>query len=87
MTQTVDKLDPGLSKRPSRFDRKYCFSNPSLEDRTRYCQTWRYAPSPLSAPPSPFLNFFTFVAAFDQSSINLTPKFYATVKNYLPGLQ
>ena len=40
---TVDKLDPGLSKRPSRIDRKYCFSNPSYEDRVRYCEYWRCA--------------------------------------------
>ena len=38
---TVDKLDPGLSKRPSRIDRKYRFSNPSYEDRIRYCEYWR----------------------------------------------
>jgi hypothetical protein len=38
----VDKLDHGLSKRPSRFDRKYCFGNPSFENRVRYCEYWRY---------------------------------------------
>lgn len=37
----VDKLDPSLSKRPSRFDRKYRFGNPSFEDRERYCRYWR----------------------------------------------
>jgi ATP-dependent 26S proteasome regulatory subunit len=26
----VDELDPGLSKRPSRFDRKYLFDLPSM---------------------------------------------------------
>ena len=40
---TVDKLDAGLSKRPSRFDRKYCFENPSFEDRVRYGEYWRCA--------------------------------------------
>ena len=40
---TVDKLDPGLSKRPSRFDRKYRFNNPSFEERVRYCEFWRCA--------------------------------------------
>ena len=37
----VEKLDAGLSKRPSRFDRKYCFGNPSYQDRVRYCEYWR----------------------------------------------
>lgn len=39
-TNNLDKLDPGLSKRPSRFDRKYRFGNPSFEDRVRYCEYW-----------------------------------------------
>lgn len=37
----MDNLDPGLSKRPSRFDRKYRFKTPSLEERVRYCDWWR----------------------------------------------
>ena len=37
----VENLHPGLSKRPSRFDRKYHFDNPSLEERTRYCEYWK----------------------------------------------
>jgi hypothetical protein len=37
----VDRLDPGLSKRPSRFDRKYLFPLPSLAERTAYCEFWR----------------------------------------------
>ena len=44
---TVDKLDAGLSKRPSRFDRKYRFNNPSFEDGVRYCEYWRCAQSVL----------------------------------------
>lgn len=48
---TVDKLDAGLSKRPSRFDRKYCFENPSFEDRVRYCEYWRCARPVLVLPP------------------------------------
>ena len=38
---TVELLDPGISKRPSRFDRKYLFPLPSLAERTEYCQYWR----------------------------------------------
>lgn len=39
-TNHLDKLDPGLSKRPSRFDRKYNFPLPSNEERTMYCEFW-----------------------------------------------
>jgi hypothetical protein len=41
LIREVDLLDPGLSKRPSRFDRKYLFPMPSLADRTQYAQYWR----------------------------------------------
>jgi transitional endoplasmic reticulum ATPase len=37
----LDKLDQGLSKRPSRFDRKYRFTMPAFEERSRYCELWR----------------------------------------------
>lgn len=52
----MEKLDPGLSKRPSRVDRKYHFSNPSFEDRVRYCEYWRcvypqFVPSKRSPNP------------------------------------
>ncbi|KAI4283733.1 MAG: hypothetical protein L6R35_005064 [Caloplaca aegaea] len=40
-TNHLDKLDKGLSSRPSRFDRKYLFPLPSEEERTLYCQFWR----------------------------------------------
>ncbi|MCJ1399041.1 hypothetical protein MMC11_002243 [Xylographa trunciseda] len=40
-TNHLDKLDPGLSKRPSRFDRKYLFPNPNQSERALYCQYWR----------------------------------------------
>lgn len=52
----VDKLDPGLSKRPSRFDRKYGFDNPSFDDRVRYCEYWGYVLASLLTyllPPTP----------------------------------
>ncbi|KAL8752408.1 MAG: hypothetical protein Q9184_005743, partial [Pyrenodesmia sp. 2 TL-2023] len=35
-TNYLDKLDPGISKRPSRFDRKYHFALPKREERKRY---------------------------------------------------
>ncbi|KAL8875880.1 MAG: hypothetical protein Q9198_005825 [Flavoplaca austrocitrina] len=38
---TVDRLDAGIAKRPSRFDRKYHFALPALSERTRYCDFWR----------------------------------------------
>ena len=40
-TNHLDQLDPGLSNRPSRFDRKYLFPLPSNEERVLYCQFWR----------------------------------------------
>jgi transitional endoplasmic reticulum ATPase len=41
-TNFLDRLDPGLSKRPSRFDRKYIFPIPNEHERTLYCEFWRY---------------------------------------------
>jgi len=40
-TNHIERLDPGLAKRPSRFDRKYLFGDPDLELRTKYCQYWQ----------------------------------------------
>ena len=40
-TNHLDRLDPGIAKRPSRFDRKYLFPNPDLAERMRYCEHWR----------------------------------------------
>ena len=40
-TNHLDKLDPGLSSRPSRVDRKYLFPLPSESERILYCSYWR----------------------------------------------
>ncbi|KAI0190240.1 ATPase [Xylaria flabelliformis] len=40
-TNHLDRLDPGISKRPSRFDRKYFFPDPNLEQRIAYCKFWQ----------------------------------------------
>ena len=40
-TNHLDRLDPGISKRPSRFDRKYYFPNPDYAQRVQYCQFWQ----------------------------------------------
>ena len=40
-TNHLERLDPGISKRPSRFDRKYLFPDPNLEERVEYCEFWR----------------------------------------------
>ncbi|PVI01317.1 P-loop containing nucleoside triphosphate hydrolase protein, partial [Periconia macrospinosa] len=40
-TNHLDELDPGLSKRPSRFDRKYLFPLPDKGERAQYAQYWR----------------------------------------------
>jgi len=40
-TNHLDRLDPSISKRPSRFDRKFPFPKPDLDQRTAYCEYWR----------------------------------------------
>ncbi|KIX96923.1 uncharacterized protein Z520_07037 [Fonsecaea multimorphosa CBS 102226] len=40
-TNHLDRLDPGIAKRPSRFDRKYLFDNPNFSQRVKYCQYWQ----------------------------------------------
>ena len=40
-TNYLDRLDPGLTKRPSRFDRKYLFPLPNKHERTLYAEYWR----------------------------------------------
>jgi transitional endoplasmic reticulum ATPase len=40
-TNHLERLDPGISKRPSRFDRKYLFANPNFAERTLYAEFWR----------------------------------------------
>jgi transitional endoplasmic reticulum ATPase len=40
-TNHLDRLDPAIAKRPSRFDRKYHFRLPGETERTLYAQYWR----------------------------------------------
>ncbi|WRT64410.1 uncharacterized protein IL334_001342 [Kwoniella shivajii] len=40
-TNHFDRLDPALSSRPSRFDRKYTFPNPSHAQRRDYAIWWK----------------------------------------------
>lgn len=40
-TNHLDRLDPGIAKRPSRFDRKYLFPNPNEQERVAYMQYWQ----------------------------------------------
>ncbi|KAF2717594.1 P-loop containing nucleoside triphosphate hydrolase protein [Polychaeton citri CBS 116435] len=40
-TNHLDRLDPGISKRPSRFDRKYLFPNPDEGERAQYMKYWQ----------------------------------------------
>ena len=40
-TNYLEKLDAGITKRPSRFDRKYHFDLPAGPERARYCEYWR----------------------------------------------
>ncbi|KAL2067407.1 hypothetical protein VTL71DRAFT_1832 [Oculimacula yallundae] len=41
-TNHLDRLDPGIAKRPSRFDRKYFFDVPSRDERVQYGDYWRH---------------------------------------------
>ena len=40
-TNHLERLDPGISKRPSRFDRKIPFPDPDFGQRVKYCQYWQ----------------------------------------------
>ncbi|KAF9247382.1 P-loop containing nucleoside triphosphate hydrolase protein [Melanogaster broomeanus] len=40
-TNHLDRLDRGLSQRPSRFDRKYLFDDPDHEGRALYAKYWQ----------------------------------------------
>jgi transitional endoplasmic reticulum ATPase len=40
-TNHLNRLDPAVTKRPSRFDRKYHFKLPNVDERVAYCQYWR----------------------------------------------
>ena len=40
-TNHLDRLDPGIAKRPSRFDRKYYFPDPNNAQRIQYCRYWQ----------------------------------------------
>jgi transitional endoplasmic reticulum ATPase len=40
-TNHLNSLDSSISKRPSRFDRKYHFKLPGEKERLLYCQFWR----------------------------------------------
>jgi hypothetical protein len=40
-TNHFERLDPSLSTRPSRFDRKYLFNNPDRDERALYAQYWQ----------------------------------------------
>jgi transitional endoplasmic reticulum ATPase len=48
-TNHLDRLDTSITKRPSRFDRKYHFEPPSEPERLLYCQYWQQK---LSANPA-----------------------------------
>jgi transitional endoplasmic reticulum ATPase len=41
-TNHLEQLDPGIAKRPSRFDRKYLFDLPTKDERIQYCEYWRH---------------------------------------------
>ncbi|KAI9828229.1 MAG: hypothetical protein M1819_004577 [Sarea resinae] len=63
-TNHLERLDAGISKRPSRFDRTYLFDNPNGEERVQYAEYWR---EKLASNPS-----ITFPAHLSQAISNLT---------------
>ncbi|KAF9780226.1 P-loop containing nucleoside triphosphate hydrolase protein [Thelephora terrestris] len=40
-TNHYDRLDPAITKRPSRFDRKFLFDKPTHDERVLYLQYWQ----------------------------------------------
>ncbi|KAK1809460.1 hypothetical protein LTR12_016175 [Friedmanniomyces endolithicus] len=66
-TNFLDRLDPGLSKRPSRFDRKYLFPLPNEHERTLYCEYWRHKLSHNAA--------IVFPAKLCPAMSRITPEF------------
>ncbi|KAI9802353.1 MAG: hypothetical protein M1833_001859 [Piccolia ochrophora] len=48
-TNHLDKLDPAIAKRPSRFDRKYAFTLPAEPERAAYCD---YSRAKLASNPA-----------------------------------
>lgn len=40
-TNGLEKPDAGITKGPSRFDRKYHFDLPAVPERARYCEYWQ----------------------------------------------
>lgn len=40
-TNYLEKLNAGITKRPSRFDRKYHFDLPGVAKKTKCCEYWR----------------------------------------------
>lgn len=40
-TNHLDRLDTSITRRPSRFDRKFHFKAPSEAERRLYCQYWQ----------------------------------------------
>ena len=40
-TNHLDQLDPGIAKRPSRFDRKIYFPEPNMDQRIQFCHYWQ----------------------------------------------
>jgi hypothetical protein len=49
-TNHPEKLDPAIMARPSRFDRKYHFGLPSVDERRSYLELWSGALDPAMQP-------------------------------------
>jgi ATPase family associated with various cellular activities (AAA) len=54
-TKHPERLDPSLLHRPSRFDRKFHFALPELQERRRYLERWALGLDTEMRPSSPAL--------------------------------
>ncbi|KAL7951822.1 P-loop containing nucleoside triphosphate hydrolase protein [Trichoderma barbatum] len=89
-TNHLDRLDPGISKRPSRFDRKYLFPDPDFDQRVAYCRFWQKKladnksisfPDKLCAAIAEITNDFSF--AYMQEAF--VASLLALARNEKPG--
>jgi hypothetical protein len=79
-TNYLERLDPGITKRPSRFDRKYLFPLPTSEERVQYCEYWRkkIAKNPAVDYPKKLVNLIAAIS-FGFSFAYLQEAFVATL--------
>lgn len=81
----VDKLDAGISKRPSRFDRKYHFPLPAKPERILYCEYWRFVPETCRHLSTGSLIHIYRSKLSQRSSIKLPTKISSAIASITEG--